>query len=206
MVCRTYTGAYVGECNFVCCNCVIIYLVEGAFCWMHLLLLCLLKVWIIKHSSCFKKSSNFFEIHLHNGKILIINFKCVFISGNFEIYDHTHIMRCGAGFSYPFPTGTYTSVWNRWNVQKTNCWHHFLRGRPKRRQIFWKGWKEEKSLKLSKKELTAALWFNLFLEWLKLSYLQQGTLYILYLSIWIDSKPIVWDFSWYVSDINLVLV
>ena len=27
-----------------------------------------------------------------------------------------------------------------------------------------------------------------------------------YLSIWIDSKPIVWDFSWYVSDINLVLV
>ena len=27
-----------------------------------------------------------------------------------------------------------------------------------------------------------------------------------YLSICIDSKPIVWDFSLYVSDINLVLV
>ena len=32
------------------------------------------------------------------------------------------------------------------------------------------------------------------------------TVGISYLSIWIDSKPIVWDFSWYVSDINLVLV
>ena len=30
---------------------------------------------------------------------------------------------------------------------------------------------------------------------------------VLYFSIWIDSKPIiVWDFSWYVSDINLILV
>ena len=30
--------------------------------------------------------------------------------------------------------------------------------------------------------------------------------YYYYSSIWIDSKPNVWDFSWYVSDINFRLM
>ena len=79
--------------------------------------------------------------------------------------------------------------------------------RPKRNLVVFEFIRFTKCLISIKYQLINSLFYRQWLQGLSMINLSSCVItnkMVSYLSIWIDSKPIVWDFSWYVSDINSI--